>query len=469
MAWDELTGSLDFAALRSCYARGEPTPEDVVRAVYRRIAARGEDHVWIHLVPEDEAVQAARRVAATLPKSAPLYGLPCAIKDNIDVPGLPSTSAFPPSRRIAATTGRAVQALIDAGAIVIGKTNMDQLAIGLVGVRSPYGVARNAFDAAFVPGGSSAGSGVAVGAGLVSFALGNDAAGSGRVPAAFNNVVGVKPTPGLVSNTAVVGGGTAKMLETISVFSLTVDDGMAVLRLIAGYDPDDLFSKTEARYCDLSTQPAPPRFRFALPRADDLEFFGDADAARLFEAAIARLERLGGTAVEVDYGVFMEAQKLLYEAPFLAERNASVAPMIAGHADALHPATRTILESAGAWTAQDTFRAIHRLAELKRDARRVLAGTDVFVVPTTPTIYRVAEVEAEPIVLNARLGTYTNFVNLMGLCGIAVPSGFCSDGLPLGITVLAEPFAEAKAAAIADAFHRATEVPLGATNAEHPR
>ena len=251
MTWDDTAGSLDFTTLQSRYTTGALQPEDVIRTVYRRIAARGEDHVWIHLVSEEEAIAAARRVASTMPKSAPLFGLPCAIKDNIDVPGLPSTSAFPPSRRVATHTGVAVQRLLDAGAIVIGKTNMDQLAIGLVGVRSPYGVARNAFDPAFIPGGSSAGSGVAVGAGLVSFALGNDAAGSGRVPAAFNNVVGVKPTPGLVSNTAVVGGGTAKTLETISVFALTVDDGMAVLRLIAGYDPEDLFSKTEARYCDL--------------------------------------------------------------------------------------------------------------------------------------------------------------------------------------------------------------------------
>jgi allophanate hydrolase len=294
------------------------------------------------------------------------------------VPGLPSTSAFPPSRRVATSTGTAVQRLLNGGAIVIGKTNMDQLAIGLVGVRSPYGVARNAFDPAFIPGGSSAGSGVAVGAGLVSFALGNDAAGSGRVPAAFNNVVGIKPTPGLVSNTSVVGGGTAKSLETISVFALTADDGMAVLRLVAGYDPEDLFSKTEARHCDLLAQSVPEHFRFAVPRASNLVFFGDTDAERLFEAAVARMEKLGGTAVEIDYGVFMEAQRLLYEGPFLAERSVSLATVIAGHTQALHQATRTILESASAWTAQDTFAAIHRLAELKRDARRLLAGKDFF-------------------------------------------------------------------------------------------
>jgi allophanate hydrolase len=425
--------------------------------------------VWIHLVPEEEALAAARHVASALPRPAPLFGLPCAIKDNIDVPGLPSTSAFPPSRRIAASTGIAVERLLEAGAIVIGKTNMDQFAIGLVGVRSPYGVARNAFDGAFIPGGSSAGSGVAVGAGLVSFALGNDAAGSGRVPAAFNNVVGIKPTPGLVSNTAVVDGGTAKTLETISVFALTVDDGITVLRLIAGYDPEDLFSKTEARYCDLSPQPVPQRFRFAIPRARDLEFFGDGDAARLFEGAVARLERLGGTAAEVNYGVFMEAQRLLYEAPFLAERNVSVASMIDGNEEALYPATRTILQSATAWTAQDTFHAIHRLAELKRDARRVLADCDLLFLPTTPTIYRVAQVEADPIMLNARLGTYTNFVNLMGFCAVAVPSGFRADGLPLGVTVIAGAFADAKATTIASAFHRNTGLTLGATSAAHPQ
>lgn len=468
MDWDPLHGSLDFRTLRALYARRALSPRDVVAAVYRRIAARGDDRVWIHLVPEQKALADAARIEATLDPSAPLYGLPCGIKDNIDVPGLPSTSAFPPSRRIAPGTGPAVSRLLDAGAIVIGKTNMDQFGVGLVGVRTPYGVARNAFDGAFIPGGSSSGSGVAVGAGLVSFALGNDAAGSGRVPAAFNNVVGVKPTPGLVSNTAVVGGGTARTLETISVFGLTVDDGMQVLRLIGGHDPDDPFSKPESRHCDLGPCAAPARFRFALPRSSDLQFFGDGDAAILFESSVARLERLGGTAVEVDYGVFMEAQRMLYEAPFLAERNAVIEPIVRGREDSLHPATRAVLASAKDWSAKDAYRAIHRLAELARDARRLLAGTDVFAVPSTPTIYRVAEVEAEPILLNARLGTYTNFVNLMGLCGIASPAGFRADGLPLGLTLLGPAFTEAKVAAIAAAHHRATGLTLGATGNAHP-
>jgi allophanate hydrolase len=464
MSWSSDGGSLDFATLRAAYASGTLRPHDVVHAVYDRIARRGDDHVWIHLVPLAEALERCDRIVKSTPSDAPLWGLPCAIKDNIEVPGLPCTCGFPPLRRVSETTGRVIDRIVDSGAIIIGKTNMDQLAIGLVGVRSPYGVARNPFDAAYIPGGSSSGSGVSVGAGLVSFALGNDAAGSGRVPAAFNNVVGVKPTPGLVSNTSVCGGGTARTLETLSVFALSVPDGMAVLRLIAGYDRDDLFSKREADSCDLALAPLDASFRFAIPRASQLQFYGDAEAAGLFEAGIQRLQKLGGKAVEIDFTPFDQAQRMLYEGPFLAERKAATDDLVRGHEAALHPVTRSILATAQDWTAVDAYRAIHKLAELKRQSRRVLEDLDVMVVPTTPTIYTIADVEADPITLNARLGTYTNFVNLMELCGVAIPAGFRGDGLPLGITILAEPFQEAKAARIAAAAHRAAGLPLGATN-----
>jgi allophanate hydrolase len=361
-----------------------------------------------------------------------------------------------------------VQRLLDAGAIVIGKTNMDQFAIGLVGTRSPYGTPPNVFDARYIPGGSSSGSAVAVGAGLVSFALGNDAAGSGRVPAAFANIVGVKPTPGLVSNSAVVSGGTARTLETIAVFSLTVADGMEVLRLIAGYDPEDLFSKREAETCDLSPLPLVTRFRFGIPAREHLDFCRDAEAARLFEEAVRRLERLGGKPIEIDFAPFDAAQRLLYEGPFLAERNAVIDEFVGDDKDKLHPVTRSILASAESWTAVDTFRAIHRLAELRREARRLFESMDVLVVPTTPTIFTIAQIEADPIGLNARLGSYTNYANLMELCGVAVPGGFRSDGLALGITVIAPPFQEAKAASVATAFHESIDLPLGATSARLP-
>ena len=468
MTWSAKDGSLDFETVRRAYASGTVTPRDVISAVYDRIASRGEDHAWIHLVPRDDTLTACDRVMRSLSREAPLWGLPCAIKDNIEVPGLPSTSGFPPSCRVATSTGQVVQRLLDAGAIVIGKTNMDQFAIGLVGTRSPYGTPRNVFDSRYIPGGSSSGSAVAVGAGLASFALGNDAAGSGRVPAAFANIVGVKPTPGLVSNTAVVTGGTARTLETISVFSLTVDDGMEVLRLIAGYDPEDLFSKREADACDLSLAPLTGSFRFGIPSPEHLDFCQDTQAAGLFQKAVRQLERLGGQCIQVDFTPFNTAQRLLYEGPFLAERNAVINAFVGADRDKLHPVTRSILASAENWTAVETFAAIHRLAELKREARRLFRTMDVLVVPTTPTIFTIAQIEADPIALNAKLGSYTNYANLMELCGTAVPCGFRSDGLALGITIIAPPFADAKAASIAAAFQRALNLPLGGTSARLP-
>jgi allophanate hydrolase len=468
VAWSAADGSLDFTTLRQGYGSGALSPRVVNNAVSDTIAARGDDHVWIHVVPRKEALARCDAIERHVSRDAPLWGLPCAIKDNIDVPDLPSTSGFPPARSIASGTGQAVARLIAAGAVVIGKTNMDQLAVGLVGVRSPYGVARNPFNPDFIPGGSSSGSGVAVGAGLVSFALGNDAAGSGRVPAAFNNIVGVKPTPGLVSNTSVVGGGTAKTLETISVFALTVADGISVLDLISGYDPDDLFSKREADTCNLVQAPLDTFFRFGVPRASQLEFFGDTDAADLYEQAVSRLERLGGTAIEFDYTPFDKVQRMLYEGPFLAERKAVVDQVVNGRVDELHPVTRAILDTAQEWTAVDVYRAIHELADLKRQARRIFEDFDVAMLPTTPTVYRTSDVLADPIRLNARLGIYTNFVNLLEMCGTAVPSGFRSDGMPLGITVLAQPFQDATAAKIANAAHRATGLPLGASSNAMP-
>jgi allophanate hydrolase len=462
MAWDTETGSLDLTTLRSAYDRGELSPSDLVNAVYDRVARRGDDHVWIHLVPREDALARAAALEKTCSRGA-LWGIPCAIKDNIDVPGLPSTSGLPPLRKIATRTGRTVQRILDAGAIVIGKTNMDQLAVGLVGVRSPYGVARNAFNGDFIPGGSSSGSGVAVGAGLVSFALGNDAAGSGRVPAAFNNVVGIKPTPGIISNTSVCGRGTAKSLETISIFSLTVADGMEICRLVSGYDPEDWFSKRETVDCDLTLHTADAAFQFAIPRPSQMQFFGDHEAERLYYENVKKLEKLGGGAKEIDYTPFDQAQRMLYEGPFLAERQASVEDLVKGHESDLHPVTREILSTSMHWSAVDTYRAIHRLAELRRIARGLLAECDVMLLPTTPTIYTVAAVEADPVRLNARLGVYTNFVNLMEMCGVAVPGGFRRDGMPLGVTILGEPFKDGVAASVAARLQRANALPLGAT------
>ncbi|MEO1018149.1 MAG: allophanate hydrolase [Pseudomonadota bacterium] len=462
MSWDPEVGSLALSVLQSAYRRGLK-PTDVIAAIYDRIAARGEDHVWIHLVPRDAALAHAQKLEVEDIADGPLWGVPFSVKDCNDVPGLPTTNALPPMAYVAETTGPAIQRLLDAGAICIGKTNMDQFGIGLVGVRTPYGACASVFSQDYISGGSSSGSAVSVAAGLVSFSIGNDAAGSGRVPAAFNNIVGIKPTPGLVSNSCVSGGGCVKTLETVSVFALTVEDGMAVTRLIAGFDADEPFSKPEADQADLAAGPPPPSFRFGVPAGAALRFFGDREAERLFKEAVHGLEAMGGAAVPVDFSVFEETQRLLYDGPWIAERALTLDPIIARYRQHIHPVTFSILDSAKSLSGTDVFRGIHRLAELKRDARPIWQKIDVLIVPTTPTIYRHDEVAAEPIVLNSNLGIYTNFVNLMGLAGVAVPNGFRADGLPQGVTFLVPSFQEGKAARLAAAFHAQLGGPLGAT------
>ncbi|MDR3373883.1 MAG: allophanate hydrolase [Ancalomicrobiaceae bacterium] len=459
--WSRQTGSLDFLTLSEAYAQGWLTPSEVVEAIYERIAARGDDHVWTYLVPHDEALAAARKLEAGGSGSSPLWGIPFSIKDCNDVVGLPTTNGLKESLYIAETTGQVVTRLFEAGALLIGKTNMDQFGIGLVGMRTPYGACSSVFSDEHISGGSSSGSAVSVAAGLASFSIANDAAGSGRVPAGFNNIVGIKPTPGLVSNACVSGGGCVKTIETVSVFALTVEDGMAVMRGIAGYDRTYPFSKPEADDVPLHVAPVPLRFRFGIPAGEALRFFGDSEAERQFALAVERLIAMGGEPVPVDFAPFEETQRILYDGPWISERALSLDAVLAQYGDAIHPVTKRILESGGTYSAQDAFRAIHRIAELKCATRPVWDDISVLVVPTTPTIYRKSDILADPIALNARLGIYTNFVNLMGLCGVAVPNGLRSDGLPSGITFLAPGFAEARAAGFAAAFHKKTATGLG--------
>ena len=460
-SWSAETGSLDFETLKTGFSTGALTPKMVVNAIYDRIEARGEDHVWIHLVPRSEALKAADALEAQGYDGRPLWGIPFSIKDCNDVVGLPTTNALKEGAYIAESTGQAVTRLFDSGAILIGKTNMDQFGIGLVGMRTPYGACSSVFNDEYISGGSSSGSAVSVAAGLSSFSIANDAAGSGRVPAGFNNIVGIKPTPGIVSNACVSGGGCVKTIETLSVFALTVEDGMSVMRVITGYDPSYPFSKPEADHVALDVAPAPARFRFGIPAGAALRFFGDTEAERLFQEAVERLDAMGGELVEVDFTPFEGTQRILYDGPWISERALSLDKVLPQYGEAIHPVTRKILENSGQYTSLDTFRAIHRIAELKCATRPVWDDIDVLLVPTTPTIYRKSEILEDPIALNARLGIYTNFVNLMGLCGIAVPNGFRDDGLPSGVTFLAPGMQEARAAAIAAEFHRRAHIGLG--------
>ncbi|WP_158818550.1 allophanate hydrolase [Methylocapsa sp. S129] len=469
MVWSHETGSLDLSTLRDAYSKGSLKPSAVVEAIYDRIARRGEDSVWIHLVAREKALAAARTLEAAGYDGRPLWGVPFSVKDCNDIPGLPTTNGLPEGAYIAQSTGQAITRLFDAGALLIGKTNMDQFGIGLVGMRTPYGACSSVFSEDYISGGSSSGSAVSVAAGLCSFSIANDAAGSGRVPAAFNNIVGVKPTPGLVSNACVSGGGCVKTIETVSVFALTVEDGMAVLERIAGFDASYPFSRPEADKVRLDVGAPPAHFRFGVPKGDALRFFGDIEAERLFGEAVARMGEMGGELVEVDFAAFEETQRILYDGPWIAERALTLDPVLERHRSHIHPVTLAILEQSGQYSAKDAFRAFHRIAELKCAVRPVWEHIEVLMVPTTPTIYRKDEISADPIRLNAQLGIYTNFVNLMGLCGVAVPNGFRADGLPLGVTFLAPGFAESQAASIAAKFHRRTGLTLGATGHSYPR
>jgi allophanate hydrolase len=458
--WDAITGSLDFGTLHRLYRSDVLRPVEVIDAVYRRIEASGDDRVWISLIPRHIALARAEELFAqrvghdTL---APLWGLPFAVKDNIDLAGVPTTAACPAYAYVPKRSATVIDRLIAAGAMVIGKTNLDQFATGLVGVRSPYGAPCNPFDSAYIPGGSSSGSAVAVARSLVSFALGTDTAGSGRIPAGYCNVVGLKPSRGLISTAGVVP--ACRSLDCVSILTLTVNDAARVLSVAAAPDAGDVFSRVAPPQRTLS--PSPQDFRFGVP--DQLEFYGDREAGQLYRQALERLEMLGGHTVPIAFTPFAEAGRLLYEGPWVAERLAAIESFFVASSEALHPVTRQIIAGAGRFSAVETFRAFYRLQDLRAQTRPVWEGIDCLVVPTAPTIYRLTEVEAEPVRLNSQLGLYTNFVNLLDLAAVAVPCGFGAQGLASGITLIAPAFHEDRLLELAAAFQFQSGLSLGAT------
>jgi allophanate hydrolase len=455
--------SLDVATLGQQYETGALRPRELIEEVVARLERRGNDGVWINVVDRERLLADARKVERrrAAGEVLPLFGLPFAVKDNIDVAGLPTTVACAPFAYTPDTHATVVARLLAAGAICIGKTNLDQFATGLVGVRSPFGVPRNPFDPRYIVGGSSSGSGVAVAAGLVSFALGTDTAGSGRVPAAFNNIVGLKPSRGLLSTAGVVP--ACRSFDCVSIFALTVEDAATVAEVARGFDPEDPVSRREADRIGFSAGPRPPRFRYGVPRRDDLDFLGDAAAAGLFEEAIGQLDALGGARVDVDFTPFRKAGALLYDGPFVAERLTAAGRILSERPDALVTPLRAILESATRIDARAVFEGQHKLGVFRRRAETALRDLDFLLVPTTPTIYQIEAVEAEPRRLNSTLGAYTNFVNLLDLCGVAVPAGFRDNGLPAGVTLVAPWGRDAHLAPFASALHRATSRTLGAT------
>jgi len=423
-------------ALLAAYADGSRTPAAVLRELYATLARRGNDHVWIHVLQIEDAlrqlegVEARRRTGIPLP----LFGVPFAIKDNIDVAGHPTTAGCPAFAYKPEATATVVRRLQHAGGILVGKTNLDQFATGLTGTRSPYGALSSVFDPDYIAGGSSSGSAVAVAARLVAFALGTDTAGSGRVPAAFNGITGLKPTRGLVSTAGVMP--ACRSLDCVSILARTVEDAARVLDVARALDAADPYSR----------EPGPPpgplgaSFRFGVPAAPQLEFFGDEAAGRLYERALERLEALGGRRVTIDLAPFRAAADLLYSGPWVAERLAALGTFFDAHPEDIHPVVRAIVGRASAMTAVDVFAGMYRLEKLRRQAEAQWAGMDVLALPTTGTIYRHAAVEADPVRLNSNLGYYTNFVNLLDCCALAVPAGTRPSGLPFGISLIAPAF-----------------------------
>ncbi len=405
--------------------------------------AADDPAIWIARLPDDVFLARARVLEDEGPHGRPLWGLVAAVKDNIDVAGMPTTAACPDFAYSPVISAHAVQHLLEAGAMVLGKTNLDQFATGLVGVRSPYGTPRNVFSAAHVPGGSSSGSGVAVAAGITDFALGTDTAGSGRVPAAFGNIVGLKPTIGAVSSTGMVP--ACRSLDTISIFARTADAALAVQRVIAGYDNADPYSRRP-----------PPGYlrRGALPEASRIAV---AEIGPLCAPEVTRLYRRAAdlfVTESIDLAPFLAVARALYDGPWVSERTAALREIVTSRPEIMHPATRAIVESGLTRKSVDAFDAFHDVAKMRRLAADLFTRCDALLLPTAPFCPTLAELEADPFGPNTRLGVFTNFVNLCDLAAIAVPAGFGADGLPVGVTILGPAWSEGRLAAIADRIHR---------------
>jgi allophanate hydrolase len=449
---------MSIAALRKRYREGSLTPRQLVETIAARTAGSDPHHVWIRPLTRDEMMRYVEVLEGKDADALPLFGIPFAIKDNIDLAGVPTTAGCPAYAYAPDKSAGVVERLIAAGAIPIGKTNLDQFATGLSGQRSPYGACRNALDARYASGGSSSGSAVAVALGLAAFSLGTDTAGSGRVPAAFNGLVGLKPTKGVLSTLGVVP--ACKSLDCVSIFAHSAADARAVFDVACAIVPGDPYAREWKPLAAASPSAASGRslrgVRFGVPRASQLEFFGDEAYARAFDGALARLREGGAQLIEIDFAPFLDTARLLYEGPWVAERLAAIKPFFDAQPEALHPVTREIIGGAVRWSAADAFAALDRLADLRMLAEGVWEQIDAIVIPTSPTTATVDDLEADPIRVNARFGYYTNFVNLLDLSALAVPAGLCDvgahAGLPFGLTFVGRAHADGMLLELAQAW-----------------
>lgn len=460
--------SLSITELHERYRNGLLSPETLIADITAKIKSFEDHNIWIHPLNEDELEVYISNLQGKGPDDLPLYGIPFAIKDNIDLAGIPTTAACPEFSYIPEDNAFAVQLLIDAGAIPIGKTNLDQFAAGLVGTRSPYGAVKNAFDPDYVSGGSSSGSAVAVALAQVSFALGTDTAGSGRVPVAFNNLVGLKPTKGRISTSGLVP--ACRSLDCISIFALNPDDVATVFDTVDCYDPADIYARVKTDTTKIK------KYKIGVPDSSFLNFFGNEDYKNLFDDFVNGIlnEKIGNGVnaeenyefVKIDFTPFVKTANLLYQGPWLAERYAAIDNFIENNPDALFPVTKNIVLPATEVGAVETFKKLYELQALKKETDKILEQVDFVVTPTAGTKYRIEEVNDEPIQLNSNLGYYTNFMNLLDYAAIAIPAGFDKNNFPFGVTLFSQAFTDYELLEQATKFLDGKLVKMGATNFE---
>ncbi|MFM2480064.1 allophanate hydrolase [Celerinatantimonas sp. YJH-8] len=450
-------------AIHHAYASGSITPQQLLSDCLA--AAKADTHqVWISTVTEAQLQNYIEALEGHSPLDKPLFGIPFAIKDNIDLVGLNTTAACPDFSYTPEQNAFVVEKLIEAGAIPLGKTNLDQFATGLVGTRSPYGACQNSFNPEYISGGSSAGSAVSVATGQVVFSLGTDTAGSGRVPASFNNILGLKGSVGCISCSGVVP--ACKSLDCVTIFAKTAADLALIWPVAAQFDSSDPFAREQPEQLATHLQ----TFTFGVPDSASLEFFSDDAAQDLFYDSIEQLKAMGGQAVNVDLKPFLDAAKLLYEGPWVAERLAATEAFFTEHQQSCLPVIQTIIGNSKGYSAVDAYKALYQLKSLKRIADASLAQVDFIVTPTASTIYTIEQLEQDPITLNSHLGTYTNFMNLLDYAAIALPSGFRQNGpkqgLPFGITLFGQTFCEDALLTLASRWQKQLGLPLGALPAQ---
>jgi allophanate hydrolase len=430
--------NLNIDSLRENYINKTITIQDVLSSIKNKIEETKDYNIWIYTLSDDELELYIKNLESKDPKNLPLYGIPFAIKDNIDLENIPTTAGCKEYKYIPKNSAFVVSKLIDAGAIPIGKTNLDQFATGLVGTRSPYGECKNSINPEYISGGSSSGSAVSVALDMVSFSLGTDTAGSGRVPAAFNNLIGLKATKGVVSTSGVVP--ACRSLDCVTVFAKGLDDIESVFKIVNKYDEEDIYSR---EYIP-TTKKAKNEFTFAIPQKSQLKFFGDEQAKQLFFDAIEKFESLGGKAVEIDYKPFNESANLLYSGPWVTERYIAIKDTITKTPEVVEKTVRSIISGGDKIDAINYFESEYTLKKNRKYANKIFTDFDFLLTPTTGTIYKIDEVNNDPIQLNTNLGYYTNYMNLLDLSAIAVPAGFRDNDLPFGVTIVADAFEEEK-------------------------